>query len=203
VARSLSVKDYYDNRAAEYDDWYLGRGLFEHRDRPHWHEDLEALTRAIQALEPARTLDIACGTGFLTRHLRGPITGIDQSERMLAVARERLPDATLVRGDALALPFADDAFERVFTGHFYGHLGELERLAFIAQVRRLAPELVLVDAALRPDHSQEEWQQRELNDGSRFQVYKRYFDSAQLLEELGGGSVLHAGPWFVLVSSPR
>ena len=32
-----------------------------------------------------------------------------------------------------------------------------------------------------------------LNDGSAFQVYKRYFDADALAAELGGGTVLHAG----------
>ena len=41
---------------------------------------------------------------------------------MLEIARERVPAAAFVPGDALPLPFADDTFERVFTGHFYGHL---------------------------------------------------------------------------------
>jgi hypothetical protein len=30
---------------------------------------------------------------------------------------------------------------------------------------------------------------------------KRYFDAEQLAAELGGGRVLHAGSWFVMVSS--
>jgi demethylmenaquinone methyltransferase/2-methoxy-6-polyprenyl-1,4-benzoquinol methylase len=169
--------------------------------RPDWEEDVDALTRSLAALAPARTLDVACGTGYLTRHLRGEVTGIDQSERMLAVARERLPRAVLVQGDALALPFADGSFDRVFTAHFYGHLEHPDRDSFVAEARRLAPELVVVDAALRHDREPEEWQQRILNDGSRFQVYKRYFDAEQLAAELGGGRVLYAGSWFLMVSS--
>jgi hypothetical protein len=42
-----------------------------------------------------------------------------------------------------------------------------------------------------------------LNDGSRFTVYKRYFDPRQLAAELGGGVVLHSSRWFVMVSSRR
>jgi hypothetical protein len=60
-------------------------------------------------------------------------------------------------------------------------------------------ELVVVDAARRPGHAEEEWQERELRDGSRWTVYKRYFDPRRLLEELGGGDVLHEGTWFVAV----
>ena len=89
---------------------------------------MHALQAALAALPPARTLDVACGTGFLTQHLRGQLTGLDQSAAMLEVAAARLPNAELVLADALPLPFADGTFERVFTGHFYGHLEEDERL---------------------------------------------------------------------------
>src|SRR5439155_2529635 len=112
------VKAYYDRRAAEYDDWWLGTGLHAARDRPGWAEEVEALVRALASLAPARTLDVACGTGFLTRHLPGDVVGLDQSESMLEIARRRVPAARFVRGEALDLPFADGAFERLFTGHF-------------------------------------------------------------------------------------
>ena len=92
-----------------------GTGLFADRDRPGWDEERERLQEALEALPPARTLDVACGTGWLTRHLPGEIVGLDQSESMLEVARERVPDGEFVVGDALSLPFADGSFERVFT----------------------------------------------------------------------------------------
>jgi hypothetical protein len=31
------VKAYYDRRAPEYDDWYLGTGAYAGRVRPDWH----------------------------------------------------------------------------------------------------------------------------------------------------------------------
>jgi len=114
--------EYYDRRAPEYDQWYMGTGLFAERDRPGWHEELRDLCAAVAALPAAATLDVACGTGFLTRHLRGAVTGLDQSAQMLEIARERIPGGHLVRGDAVPLPFDDSSFDRVFTGHFYGHL---------------------------------------------------------------------------------
>jgi demethylmenaquinone methyltransferase/2-methoxy-6-polyprenyl-1,4-benzoquinol methylase len=177
------MKQYYDNRATEYDDWYRGIGRFARRDRPGWDEDLQALQDDVAALAPARTLDVACGTGFLTRHLRGEITALDQSERMLEVAAERVPGAELVSGD------------------FYGHLQDPDREVFITEAHRVASELVIVDSARRPDHEPEEWQERVLNDGSRYEVYKRFFEPDGLAHELGGGTVLHASRWFVMVSS--
>jgi len=195
------MKDYYDTRAPEYDEWYLGVGRFASRERPGWRDAVEALERAVTALAPARTLDVACGTCFLTRHLRGPVTGLDQSDRMIEIAHERMPSAEFVQADAIPLPFADNSFDRVFTGHFYGHLEGTEREAFLAEARRVAPELIVVDSAVRPDHEREEVQERILNDGSAFAVYKRYFDGDELARELGGGTVLHASEWFVMVAA--
>jgi ubiquinone/menaquinone biosynthesis C-methylase UbiE len=195
------MKAYYDRRAPEYDEWYEGTGRFAELERPAWNELLHALAATLRSLRPARTLDVACGTGYATRWLPGEITGLDQSEGMLAVASRRLPHARFVRGDALDLPFPDGAFERVVTMNFYGHLDRADRERFLAEARRVAPALIVVDAALREDVKPEEWQERVLNDGSRWTVYKRYFTPDGLLAELGGGRVLHAGRWFVAVAA--
>jgi ubiquinone/menaquinone biosynthesis C-methylase UbiE len=195
------VKAYYERRAREYDDWWRGTGLFTDRHRPGWHEEAAALTRALEALAAARTLDVACGTGYLTKHLRGEITGLDQSEAMLAIARETVPGAEFVRADVPPLPFPDQSFERVFTSFFYGHLEDPDRATFLAEARRVAPELVVVDSALHEDVEPTEWQERVLNDGSRWQVYKRFFEPEALAEELGDGRTVFAGRWFVAVES--
>jgi ubiquinone/menaquinone biosynthesis C-methylase UbiE len=195
------VKAYYDHRAPEYDDWWRGSGLYADRDRPGWNDEVEALCGAIASLEPARTLDVACGTGFLTRHLRGEVVGLDQSVSMLEEARRQAPAATFIRGDALSLPFDDGTFERVFTGHFYGHLDDEQRARFLKEARRVAHELVVVDSALRDDVEPEEHQERVLNDGSRWEVYKRYFEPDALARELGSGRTVFAGRWFVAVRS--
>jgi SAM-dependent methyltransferase len=196
-----AMRRYYDVRAEEYDEWWQDEGRFTARERPGWDEDVAAICAAVAELPPARTLDLACGTGFLTAHLRGDVTGLDQSANMLAVARRRLPGAELVEGDALAPPFAPGSFERVFSGHFYGHLDDGQRAEFVRVARALADELVIVDSASRPDRADEDWEERILNDGSRHDVYKRRFSAAALAEELGGGETLHAGPWFVAVRS--
>jgi demethylmenaquinone methyltransferase/2-methoxy-6-polyprenyl-1,4-benzoquinol methylase len=56
-----------------------------------------------------------------------------------------------------------------------------------------------VDAAVLENVPPDAMQERVLNDGSRHSVYKRYFTPSQLVAELGGGNVLHAGRWFVAV----
>jgi ubiquinone/menaquinone biosynthesis C-methylase UbiE len=196
------MRTYYERRAKDYDDWWLGTGKFEERDRPGWSEEVERLVGVVSGLTPVRVLDLACGTGFLTRHLRGDVVGIDQSETMLEVAAQRVPGARLVKGDAVPLPFAEGEFERVFTSHFYGHLLEAERNAFLSEVRRVAHELVVVDAALREDVEPDGWPERVLNDGTVYRVYKRFFTGSGLVTELGGGEVIHDGRWFVAVAAP-
>jgi demethylmenaquinone methyltransferase/2-methoxy-6-polyprenyl-1,4-benzoquinol methylase len=194
------LKAYYHARAREYDDWWLGRGLYADRDRPGWEEELEELAFLLRALPPARTLDVACGTGFLTRHLTGEVVGLDQSAEMLAVAAEQTPNATFVEGDALALPFADGSFERLFTSYFYCHLEEPERTRFLGEARRVARELVVVGSRIQDGDRPERWEERRLKDGSRWQVYKRVFVPDELAKELGG-RILHAARWFVAVAA--
>lgn len=193
------MKAYYEARAPEYDDWWQGTGLFTERDRPGFAAEREEVLALLEQLAPARTLDIACGTGFVTRHLPGTITGVDQSPTSLRLAADRLPQAELVQADVPPIPFPDGSFDRVFSSHFYGHLEEPVRVAFLAEARRVAPELVLLDASIAHSPVSVEWQPRVLNDGSRWEVYKRYFTAESLLAELGGGEQLFAGHWFVAV----
>jgi ubiquinone/menaquinone biosynthesis C-methylase UbiE len=192
------VKAYYDRRAQEYDDWWLGQGLYADRVRPGWDDELRVLEKVIAGLPPLRTLDVACGTGFLTRHLRGDVTGLDASARMLELARAQVPSAHFVEGDALALPFDDLAFDRVFTSYFYCHLEEAERRRFLQEARRVATELVVLASVPGEGDPLERWEERRLSDGSTWTVYKRVFTGEQLVGELGG-EVLFQGDWFVVV----
>ena len=195
------MRAYYDRRAAEYDDWWLGRGLYAERDRPGWHEEVERVCEVVHGLEPSRVLDVACGTGFLTQHLRGEVVGLDQSPAMVAVAAARLPGARIVQGDAVPLPFADGELDRVLHRPLLRAPPPRRAGAVPRGGRRVAGELVVVDSALRDGVEAEEWQERVLNDGTRHRVYKRYFTGAGLADELGGGDVLHDGRWFVVVAA--
>jgi hypothetical protein len=62
--------------------------------------------------------------------------------------------------------------------------------------------LIVVDSP-RPagESPYDVWERRQLPDGSRYDVYKRYFDARLLAEELGGGTVLFEGDCFVAVAA--
>src|SRR4051812_50222846 len=99
------MRAYYEARAQEYDDWWLGTGLFTSRERPGWTQEVAALLDVVGSLPPARVLDVACGTGFLTRRLRGGGAAIDQSASMVRGASERMPHARVVQGEGGPPPF--------------------------------------------------------------------------------------------------
>ena len=192
------MKAYYDRRATEYDDWWLGRGLYADRERPGWEDELRLLEAVIRDLPPVRTLDVACGTGFLTRHLRGDVVGLDASDRMLEIARGQAPQARFVLGDALSLPFEDGAFDRIFTSYFYCHLEADDRERFLSEARRVGRELVVVASTRGEGDAFERWEDRTLGDGSQWNVYKRVFEGPDLAGELRGGIVFKSR-WFVVV----
>jgi demethylmenaquinone methyltransferase/2-methoxy-6-polyprenyl-1,4-benzoquinol methylase len=118
---------------------------------------------------------------------------------MLAVASSRIPGASFVRGDALAMPFRSAQFDCLVAGHFYGHLDKTARRLFLDEARRVSKSILMIDAAQRDDIESEQYQERVLNDGSRHLVYKRYFTPQQMIAELGSGRTLQAGRWFVAV----
>jgi demethylmenaquinone methyltransferase/2-methoxy-6-polyprenyl-1,4-benzoquinol methylase len=182
-ARDQATAAYYEQRASEYDEWYLGEGHFASRERPGWHKEVDEVVRLVEGLPLGRTLDVACGSGFLTRHLQGFVVGLDQSRAMVSLTQSRLSNGVAIVGDALSLPFADGAFTRVLTAHFYGHLPDNERAAFVSEARRVASEIVVVDSALRPGIAGEQWQTRVLNDGSEHRVFKRYLSAPLLADE--------------------
>jgi ubiquinone/menaquinone biosynthesis C-methylase UbiE len=101
---------------------------------------LEATVDALSEVGPFdRGLDVCCGTGAglttLKALCRGTVTGIDFSAGMLERARSAYPDATLVRADARALPFAGD-FDLAVSFGALGHFLPAERPAVFEGVHR-------------------------------------------------------------------
>jgi SAM-dependent methyltransferase len=83
-----------------------------------------------------RLLDVACGSGLaveLARARGASCAGIDASPRLLAVARDRSPEADLRVGDMNALPWPDGSFDvatsfRGIWGTTPAALGEIHRV---------------------------------------------------------------------------
>lgn len=90
------------------------------------------------AAKAGPTLDIGCGDGSVLQALgaRADLFGVDTSEPALQLARGRVPQATLVRGDVQAgLPFSDQSFGLVLMLDVLEHL--YNPVMALGEVRRL------------------------------------------------------------------
>ena len=115
----------YDDLAETY---AAGRYLF----------DTMPILREFAGLLPpgARVLDAGCGTGEpVARYFvnRGDaVTGIDVSERMLALARRQVPEATFQRMDLRALDFPPASFDAIAAVYVVFHLPRAEHAGLFA-----------------------------------------------------------------------
>jgi len=129
LSEAAVVNDTDERIAAHYDDL-----------ADHWVDIVTSSERAdslwsildemIPALQGSSALDAGCGAGVFSDRLadRGAeVTGVDISERMLARARERVPDATFHREDISdgLEPLADDSVDVVLCQHVLSHLSDL------------------------------------------------------------------------------
>ncbi len=106
---------------------------------------------ALLALSPAgRTVaDLGCGTGQTLAQL-APVAcaaiGVDREPRMLDVARARVPDVQLKRGELHALPLDSDSIDAAICMLVLHHVTELApALLEVARVLRPGGHLVIVD----------------------------------------------------------
>ena len=142
----------YEEIAPTYNQRYVANPL------PQVAATLQALVRD---LDPARSLEVGCGTGrWLTelcwagRH----VFGLDLSPAMLSQARPQLkpgpPD--LACGRALRLPFPDRTFDLVYCVNALHHFGGPR--AFVAEARRLLrPGGALAVVGMDPRRSRDTW----------------------------------------------
>ena len=124
----------YDEIAGE---WNVARHTFV-RDELRY---LETLLDGLQP--PASVLDVGCGTGrpmaeYVLAHGHH-ITGIDQSERMLDIARERFPEGTWIHARIEDAEFAG-IFDAIICWDSLFHIDRVHHEPILTRLYRcLAP----------------------------------------------------------------
>ncbi|MEO1669886.1 MAG: class I SAM-dependent methyltransferase [Cyanobacteria bacterium J06631_2] len=91
----------------------------------------------------AAVLDLACGTGELTqlilkKNSQQNITGVDISQAMLAIARQKLtayPNVNFHNATATSLPVADNSFDLVICANAFHYFSSPE--AVLLEIRRV------------------------------------------------------------------
>lgn len=193
----------YRARSAEYDEWFLRRGRYDHGPQLNrqWFREVEEVAQALAAFRPSgRVLELACGTGWWTEHLvrfSDDVTAIDASPEVLALNRQRLAGRAVRYVEADLFSWEPDRrYDVVFFSFWLSHVPPERFDAFWSLVRRcLAPggRVFLIDS--RPDPTSTARDQRfpppddpmmirRLNDGRAFRIVKIYYDPGSLAERL-------------------
>ena len=169
------MRVYYEKRAAEYDDWWRGTGLFAARERPGWHEDVEALGVVLRGAGAGA--DVRPGVRHGVPHALAAGGGDRASTRARRWSRSRTRAARTgpsrsatrwSRGRA-----SSGSSPRTSTATWTGAAGGVPRAAAVLGAGRGRLGAAAGGVA-------EDWQERVLYDGSRHSVYKRWFTASGL-----------------------
>ena len=193
--RKKEIEIYYNERAQEYDEIYMGKGHTT-LDSATYLKDVAKASEIASQFGRGHLLDIACGTGFwLANYCQNcsEITLLDQSEKMLEQCKRRVEERGLldsthfIQGDFLHIDLEPSIFDSAFVGFLLSHLTlEQEKVFFANLTKILRPhgQLMIVDSAWndqRHKYTEKEGiQKRVLNDGRTFTVYKRYFEKSDI-----------------------
>ena len=196
--------EYYNERAPEYEDAYLGKFAVKTSHSDLYKNDTLAIQKVLPGYISGKCIDIACGTGFWLPVYEKDctsITLIDQSENVLAECAKKIgklgieEKTKIIRDEILSYPFKEHEYDSAFIGFFISHLPDAELDAFFGILKRLlrpGGRLTVIDGVwsemiikIRPVRSKVGMITRTLYDGRQFQVFKRYFEK-QDLQDLAG-----------------
>jgi len=107
--------------------------------RTHPWREFELLLKYITPED--KVLDLGCGNGRFYELLRERMVdyvGVDSSEQLIQIAKQKYPDLEFRVTDALDLPFADDSFDKVVSVAVLHHIPSKKyRQKFMAEAGRV------------------------------------------------------------------
>ena len=191
--------EYYNERAPEYEAFYYGKFPKPHSDPDIYNNDRLPIQSLIADYVKGRCVDIACGTGFWLPFYHqncSSITLIDQSESMLAECTKKIHNmgieskARVIRSNISNPALADHSYDSAVIGFLISHLDDAEFVDFFTTLKSfLAPGgmFVIIDSLWNEDTKKSRllkagMNKRELFDGRKFKIYKRFFDRKDLRE---------------------
>jgi len=214
---------YYRARAAEYDEWWLRTGRYDHGDdlNAAWHADVarveQALAAHLDAVRPRSALELACGTGLFTRLVAprvGRLLALDGSPEVQALNRARVAGSNVTYEIADLFAWQPAArYDLVFMSFWLSHVPDDRFDEFWTKVRSALAaggSAYVIDSgwdttSSATNHARPERERgiavRKLNDGREYRVVKVFHDPAELtgrLAALGLASrVVHTPRYFI------
>lgn len=104
---------------------------------------LNTIYNHIRSKNEAKILDIGFGTGVLTKRLYDDgyeIWGIDFSDKMINISKEKMPDANLIKYDfAEGVPdeIESEKFDFIISTYALHHLNDTEKVKFLTKLLNL------------------------------------------------------------------
>ena len=180
---------YYDARAAEYEsslNFHAGRFEGSNPDS----DALGALQSFVRSLPSVRsTLELGCGTGIWTRELlrvSRRVHAVDSSAKMIALNRGACgPRVTYECADIFQWT-PSQRFQRVAAAFLLSHVPDGLLNSFLEKVHRsLSPQgqVLIIDEAIPAESGSVRGRTvRELSDGTRYPIVKKYRSVGQVSE---------------------
>ena len=177
MAKKDGIRKLFDNIAPDYDR--LNHLLSLNIDKG-WRK--RAVRELVDTTSPLNVLDVACGTGDFTIEIAqkvphgSQVTGIDLSEGMMKIGREKIASAgvkaEMVQGDCEALTFENETFDRISVGFGVRNFEHLDLgLKEMCRVMKRDGKLVVLELSV-PSNAIIRW------------CYKLYF--LKILPAIGG-----------------
>lgn len=189
------MMSYYDERAKEYDEIYLGKSHTT-IDADVYRNDVAKVSELVSRFGKGHLIDIACGAGFwLPQYARNcnRITFLDQSARMLSKCKDRVAEvglvdiASFIQGNFFNVNLEASKYDSALLGFLLSHLTPEQEKTFFTKLEEILkanPQVMFIDSAWnkrRQRYQEKEGvQERALNEGRIFRVYKRYFDKSDV-----------------------
>ncbi len=181
---------YYDARAREYDEVYSGKNPAI--EEPELYiKEVKEIAAIVSEFGSGRVVDIGCGTGFWLPYYAqnvSSITLIDESENMLKVCKQRAHTLGIVdkcgfqSESFYTKTWGKARFDSALIGFFVSHIVQEMEYRFFTTLRGILNQharVLLIDSAWSEKRKlqrvKQGIQERILNDGRTFRIFKRYF----------------------------
>lgn len=171
----MDLKSTYDQIAQDWDK--------DHTQDDWWKDGLE---KFVSFLRPgACVLDVGCGSGVKSKILTAEgmhVTGIDFSEKMLEIARRRVPNADFQLVDLYDLSRVDKKFDGIFAQAVLLHVPKKDIRGVIHSLKeKLLPGGYFYAAVkeIRPQEKEEEMV-KENDYGYEYERFFSYFTAGEM-----------------------
>ena len=214
---------YFEERAAEYDDFFRGKGPAIAHYGGMYQLDVAKIQEIAAGFGKGHLIDVACGTGFWVPSYAAnctQLTCLDQSANMLEECRKRTEklsmenEPVLLQADFFNVELKEAGFDSALVGIVLSHLKREQEKVFFERLNEvLTPRarLMIIDSLWNPKRSKyrnkDGVEDRTLKDGRKFRVYKRYLDKSDIARTLSANQFtiksLYLGDMLFAVTAAR